>query len=155
MLSNAVDHGFFFVGQKQRLIDCIIKIFVLPDLSRKRSVPQKIRMNEQHPALQVMGHAILFPAKHLAWGKKPSRRTFALQHAANQDQLILFSIQDITERRSLEQQKDDLISIASHEIRTPVTVIKAYAQILQKRAADINEQFIAITAGKVNEKRIN
>jgi PAS domain S-box-containing protein len=75
-----------------------------------------------------------------------------LQHRAISDQLILFSIEDITERKSLEQQKDDFISIASHEIRTPVTVIKAYAQILQKRAAELNDLFIAGTAGKVNEK---
>jgi PAS domain S-box-containing protein len=75
-----------------------------------------------------------------------------LQHRANRDQLILFSIEDITERKSLEQQKDDFISIASHEIRTPVTVIKAYAQILQKRAADVSDPFLAGTAGKVNEK---
>jgi PAS domain S-box-containing protein len=75
-----------------------------------------------------------------------------LQHPGNTDQLILFSIEDITERKSLEQQKDDFISIASHEIRTPVTVIKAYAQILQKRAGDLSDPFLAGTAGKVNEK---
>lgn len=75
-----------------------------------------------------------------------------LPHRANNEQLILFSIEDITERKSLEQQKDDFISIASHEIRTPVTVIKAYAQILQKRAADASDQYLAGTAGKVNEK---
>jgi PAS domain-containing protein len=38
-----------------------------------------------------------------------------LQHRAISDRLILFSIEDITERKSLEQQKDDFISIASHE----------------------------------------
>jgi PAS domain S-box-containing protein len=75
-----------------------------------------------------------------------------LQRPGNNDQLILFSIEDITERKSLEQQKDDFISIASHEIRTPVTVIKAYAQILHKRAAELSDQFVAGTAGKVNEK---
>lgn len=75
-----------------------------------------------------------------------------LSHGANNEKLILYSIEDITERKSLEQQKDDFISIASHEIRTPVTVIKAYAQILQKRAADMRDQFLSGTAGKVNEK---
>jgi signal transduction histidine kinase len=75
-----------------------------------------------------------------------------LQHRGNSDNLILFSIEDVTERMSLEKQKDDFISIASHEIRTPVTVIKAYAQILQKRAADVSDQFLTVTAGKVNEK---
>lgn len=37
---------------------------------------------------------------------------------------------DITEYKRLEQQKDDFISIATHELKTPVTSIKAYAQVL-------------------------
>lgn len=39
---------------------------------------------------------------------------------------------DITERKLLEQQKDQFIGIASHELRTPVTSIKAYAEILEE-----------------------
>lgn len=46
--------------------------------------------------------------------------------------MILLAIEDITERKHLEQQKDDFISIASHELKTPVTSMKAYAQLLQK-----------------------
>ncbi len=37
---------------------------------------------------------------------------------------------DITERKKLEQQKEDFISIASHELKTPVTSIKAYTELL-------------------------
>ncbi len=39
---------------------------------------------------------------------------------------------DITEQKQLQQQKDDFIAIASHELKTPVTSIKGYAQILQR-----------------------
>jgi two-component system CheB/CheR fusion protein len=44
---------------------------------------------------------------------------------------IIATYRDITERKMLEQQKDDFIGIASHELKTPVTSIKAYSQILQ------------------------
>lgn len=37
---------------------------------------------------------------------------------------------DITERKLLEQRKDEFLSIASHELNTPIATIKAYAQIL-------------------------
>jgi PAS domain S-box-containing protein len=38
---------------------------------------------------------------------------------------------DITDRKEAERQKDEFISIASHELKTPVTTIKGLAQILQ------------------------
>jgi signal transduction histidine kinase len=40
---------------------------------------------------------------------------------------------DITEREKLLEQKDDFIGIATHELKTPVTSIKAYTQILKSR----------------------
>jgi signal transduction histidine kinase len=39
---------------------------------------------------------------------------------------------DITDRKVLEQQREEFIGIASHELKTPITSIKAYAQILQE-----------------------
>lgn len=37
---------------------------------------------------------------------------------------------DITEIRRLERQRDEFLSLASHELRTPVASIKGYAQVL-------------------------
>ncbi|MBW8683092.1 PAS domain S-box protein [Chitinophaga rhizophila] len=39
---------------------------------------------------------------------------------------------DITPRKRIQEQKDEFISIASHELRTPVTSMKAYTQLLQE-----------------------
>jgi len=39
---------------------------------------------------------------------------------------------DITEQKLLQQQKDNFIGIASHELKTPVTSIKAYTQVLER-----------------------
>ncbi len=39
---------------------------------------------------------------------------------------------DISERMELERRKDELISIASHELKTPVTTLKSFTQILQQ-----------------------
>ena len=39
---------------------------------------------------------------------------------------------DITERKEAERRKDDFLSMASHELRTPITSVKAYTQILQR-----------------------
>lgn len=37
-----------------------------------------------------------------------------------------------SERRELEDRKDEFISIASHELKTPITTIKGYTQILNQ-----------------------
>ncbi len=39
---------------------------------------------------------------------------------------------DLTERKEIERRKDDFISIASHELRTPVTSVKVFTQVLLK-----------------------
>lgn len=39
---------------------------------------------------------------------------------------------DVTTRRMITQGKDDFISIASHELKTPVTALKATLQLLQR-----------------------
>ncbi len=45
---------------------------------------------------------------------------------------IVLVHQDITSRKEFERQKDDFLGIASHELKTPVTSIKMYGQLLNK-----------------------
>ena len=42
---------------------------------------------------------------------------------------------DITTQKELQRQKDEFIGIASHELKTPVTSVKAYTQLLKEIAA--------------------
>jgi PAS domain S-box-containing protein len=43
--------------------------------------------------------------------------------------------QDITRQKSIEQQKNEFLSIASHELRTPLTVLQGFAEILQLKTS--------------------
>jgi len=45
---------------------------------------------------------------------------------------VLGTVLDITEHKWLQQQKDDFISIASHELKTPITSLKASLQLLER-----------------------
>ncbi len=47
------------------------------------------------------------------------------------EELILLAMQDITEQRVLQQRNDNFMSMASHELKTPVTTIKTLVQMLQ------------------------
>ncbi|WP_293887976.1 MULTISPECIES: PAS domain-containing sensor histidine kinase [unclassified Sphingobacterium] len=47
---------------------------------------------------------------------------------------------DVTERRLVTQSKDDFISIASHELKTPVTALKGSLYMLQKKSMELSEE---------------
>ena len=49
-----------------------------------------------------------------------------------QARLWIGTATDINELRVLQQQKDDFMNIASHELKTPITSLKASLQLLQR-----------------------
>lgn len=61
---------------------------------------------------------------------------------------------DITAQRALEQQKDAFIGIASHELKTPVTSIKGYTQLLGRRFRSTGDERAADMLGKL-ETQVN
>ncbi len=61
---------------------------------------------------------------------------------------------DITDRKTIEKQKDEFIGVASHELKTPVTSLKAFAQVLQMRFAQSGDHQSAAMLQKM-ESQIN
>jgi PAS domain S-box-containing protein len=52
---------------------------------------------------------------------------------------IIKNYRDVTEKRLMDKQKEDFIGVASHELKTPVTSIKAYTQILHENLTSKND----------------
>lgn len=52
---------------------------------------------------------------------------------------------DLTSQKELERKKDEFISIASHELKTPLTTLKGYTQILQKRLTERHSENLRFT----------
>jgi len=55
-----------------------------------------------------------------------------LKDADGEVYAIIHAAVDVTKQVQLQQQKDEFLGIASHELKTPVTSIKAYAQVLER-----------------------
>jgi two-component system CheB/CheR fusion protein len=57
---------------------------------------------------------------------------------------------DITERKKLEKEKEEFLNIASHEIKTPLTSIKSYAEIVQDLFEESNSKEQTLYLNKLN-----
>lgn len=87
----------------------------------------------------------------------------------NSTQTILLAIEDVTKVRNIETQKDEFDSIIMHELKTPVSTISGYLQLLQghlsKRGDEkllnytdnMSEQIVRLTSlinGLLNSSKI-
>ncbi len=88
------------------------------------------------------------------------------------DPMTLLAIEDVTEKRELEKkvesetfvasenkrlielakQKDDFFSLTSHELKTPVTIIKVFINLLQAKFESIGENDTLFMFTKMNEQ---
>lgn len=69
-------------------------------------------------------------------------------YPSNDGLSVYFS--DVTQRKKLENQKDEFIAVASHELKTPITTIKGYAQILEKHFSEIRDTKASYFLSNIN-----
>ncbi|MGV3510335.1 MAG: PAS domain-containing sensor histidine kinase [Sphingobacteriaceae bacterium] len=109
--------------------------------------------NEAHKAALKTGVLfyeirIIWPDKSIRWIRAQGKAYFNNEGKANR---MLGTILDITDYKRLQQQKDDFISVASHELKTPMTSIKASMQLLDRLIkSDPNSQKVPLFMDKVN-----
>ncbi|GAB2693716.1 hypothetical protein GCM10027037_16480 [Mucilaginibacter koreensis] len=70
---------------------------------------------------------------------------FRIEFEGNFKDRILIAIEDITDRREIEKRKDDFLSVASHELKTPLTTVKGFVQMMARfMPTDASEKFKGI-----------
>lgn len=72
-------------------------------------------------------HRIIRPDGSIRWVHELAKM---LPGEQNSEQILVGSVQDVTERIELQQLKDEFISTVSHELRTPLTAIKGALSLL-------------------------
>ncbi|GCE20088.1 hypothetical protein KDK_38880 [Dictyobacter kobayashii] len=65
-------------------------------------------------------------------------------------QMVAFML-DNSARKELEQRKDDFISMASHELKTPLTAVKLQIQLVRKRLEKQSQPEAATTLARVED----
>lgn len=63
---------------------------------------------------------------------------------------ILGTIKDISHEKTAERHKDEFISTVSHELKTPITSIKAQTQILERKFSGTPDQVTALMLKRIN-----
>ncbi|WP_165499683.1 PAS domain-containing sensor histidine kinase [Pedobacter frigidisoli] len=59
---------------------------------------------------------------------------------------------DITELKKDEQRKNDFIGMVSHELKTPLTAINGFVQVLQSRARKTQDEYYGNALGKTHNQ---
>jgi PAS domain S-box-containing protein len=63
--------------------------------------------------------------------------------------IYLSVLRDISERRQHDQQRQDFIAMVAHDLKNPLTTMKGYAQLLQRRGA-YSERNVATIVSQAN-----
>ena len=94
--------------------------------------------SEEWPLARAIAHGEVVREEDYEYLRGDGKRIVIRLNAApirdNRNAIIagVVTIIDVTEQRALEQRKDEFISIASHELKTPISTVKALTQLLKR-----------------------
>lgn len=97
--------------------------------------PAEYASLDQRGLQELHERGVCTPFEKEYYRKDGSRVPILLGAAILQEQPLQWAcfILDISERKELERRKDEFISMASHELKTPLTSLKGFAQLIQRR----------------------
>jgi len=87
--------------------------------------------------------------KELKWVRVTGRVFSAIGNSSAQYTGMFI---DITEQKKDEQRKNDFIGMVSHELKTPLTSLTGYLQLLQARAKKTDDSFVGSALEKANKQ---
>lgn len=100
---------------------------VLPEY--RDSLKEKINQSVENNSAFSAEYLVKWPDESLHWINASGLPSFDGDGIATN---VIGVTVDVTKRKNYETQKDDFLSIASHELKTPITSLKASIQLLTR-----------------------
>jgi len=116
--------------------DDLMKI-IIPEY--RDSLKEKINQSIENGTALHAEYLVKWPDESLHWINAAGLPSFDENGTATH---IIGVTVDITKRKNYETQKDDFLSIASHELKTPITSLKASIQLLTRLKENPTHQMI-------------
>ena len=82
--------------------------------------------------------------------RKAQTETYRLNHEL--EKALIRRTTELMKEKEIEKLKDEFVAVASHELKTPITIIKAYAGILDKNLRLSKDKKMAIAASSINRQ---
>lgn len=117
----------------------------------------QIITQENSPLVQVLQFGMTVKSRDYFLSLR-GKRKFSVECTISpiiQDDQITGAIlifRDITKEKELERNKNEFIGIASHELKTPLTSIKAYCQLLERRLKQSGDKQNIYFIANINEQ---
>ena len=102
--------------------------------------------------IDITGGSVRLPATVESVILQPQRRDLVINAfpiaTSSEHQMVGVLLRDVTQERDLDRRRDNFVSVASHELRTPMAVIAGYSELLLHR--DLQEAVQQESLGRIH-----
>lgn len=118
--------------------------FTYPDLfsamlpQYREKIMDLVNIAKQNHSIYKAEYEVMWPDGSIHWINAHGKARYDSDGNAIK---MVGIVSDITEMKQDEQRKNDFIGMVSHELKTPLTSLGAYVQILHSKAKKIDDRF--------------
>lgn len=115
----------------------------------RERIPQLINEAVKHQQVYQAEYEVGWPDGSVHWVSAHGKGRYDNDGKATK---LVGIVSDITEVKADEQRKNDFIGMVSHELKTPLTSLTAYIQLLQSKADQSGDAFALNVLEKANNQ---